>query len=81
MGAEAQVIDFAAFRSRRPRREVVEEPWLDKKKIAAHFDAGTSTVDRWCRDGMPFEYRGGRRRFKVSLCEAWHEARQSAIGR
>jgi hypothetical protein len=73
MGA-AEVVQLEAFRARRPRQ--VEEPWVSKQQIARHFAVTPTCIDNWCRAGMPFEYVGGRRRFKVSVCEAWHEARR-----
>ena len=49
------------------------EPWLSKKSIAEYYDVTTRTIDYWCQRGMPFHQRQGRRKFRVSECEGWHE--------
>ena len=51
------------------------EPWLSKKSIAEYYDVTTTTIDTWCRAGMPFHQFGPRRRFRVAETEAWHESR------
>jgi phage terminase Nu1 subunit (DNA packaging protein) len=70
VGQAAQIIPF-------PRRSdpMGNTPMVSKKQLARFFDAGTSTVDRWCREGMPWHPVGGRRRFRVSECESWHAQR------
>lgn len=65
----APVVSLEAFRARRPRE--VEEPWVSKQQIARHFGVTPTCIDLWSRKGLPYEYVGGRRRFKVSACDAW----------
>lgn len=47
------------------------EPWVDWKKVAAHFDVSRSTVKRWTEKGMPSSLLAGRRRYRLSECEDW----------
>lgn len=49
------------------------EPWLSSAELAQHFRVSTRTVGRWVDAGMPCAVPpgGGRRRFRVSECEAW----------
>jgi hypothetical protein len=66
------VIDLQRFRDRRQR--ALTEPWRDQRYIAAHFGVTTRTVQNWMRRGLPFSkpFPTGVPRFKVSLCEEWH---------
>lgn len=54
------------------RREFAQtEPWLAKKELARYFGVCSSTIDNWARNGMPYRQVGGRRRYRISSCEAW----------
>lgn len=73
---EAQEIKARKLRAGAAARPAVsQEPWLSKPSIAEYYDVTPRTIDYWCRQGMPFHQKGGRRKFKVSECEAWHESR------
>jgi phage terminase Nu1 subunit (DNA packaging protein) len=55
------------------------EPWVDEPTIARHFGAvSTRTIRRWRKQGMPSRMNGGRRQYRISECEAWHDARERA---
>jgi len=60
----AEVVPFPAHR-------IVNESYRTKRQIAEHYGLSTRTVDRKVEEGMPFEYIGGRRRFKLSEVDAW----------
>lgn len=72
MSENARIIPF-------PQRQVdgeTWEPWVDEPTIARHFDASDRTIRRWRAQGMPSRLVGGLRRYRLSECEAWHEARE-----
>lgn len=55
------------------------EPWVDEPAIARHFGGvSTRTIRRWRAQGMPSRLNGGRRQYRISECETWHDLRQSA---
>ena len=54
------------------------EPWLDERALARHYGVSTRTVRRWRAGGMPSRLFGGVRRYRLSECERWHEARSRA---
>lgn len=71
-------IELRGQRLRGERQSVaqaVQEPYLSKQDIADFYAVSKATIDLWCRKGMPFAVRQGRRRFRVSECEAWHTTR------
>lgn len=72
-GEGARVIDLAAARR---RREMSDEPWVKKERVASHFDVSTRTVYRWVNDGCPVKrLRGGTLRFQIGPIADWLESR------
>lgn len=74
MSAQLKVIDGEGLESkprlnRKPRER---EPFLSKRDAAEFYAVKPATIDYWCRKGMPFHQKGGRRKFRVSEMEAWH---------
>lgn len=66
---EAEVIDLAAARR---QRELSNEPWVKKEKVAEHFDVSTRTVYRWVVDGCPKKrLPGGTLRFQIGQMRSW----------
>jgi hypothetical protein len=49
----------------------VNEPWLDRRKLADHLSVSERTVDYWRDDGLPEWVLGGRAKFKLSEVEPW----------
>ena len=49
------------------------EPWLDKKKLAAHYSCSVRSIERTLAEGMPHAVIYGRAKFKVSEVEPWLE--------
>ena len=47
------------------------EPYVTEQMVAAHFCVSGRTVRRYVQAGMPFRRLGGRKRFRLSECEAW----------
>jgi|tagenome__1003787_1003787.scaffolds.fasta_scaffold13258677_1 hypothetical protein len=62
----------------RPENREPWEPWLDGRALARHYGVSTRTVRRWRAVGMPSRSFGGVRRYRLSDCERWHEAREMA---
>jgi hypothetical protein len=52
------------------------EAWVDEETAARHFTASDRTIRRWRALGMPSRLMGGLRRYRLSECEAWHQARE-----
>jgi hypothetical protein len=63
--AGAQVIDL-------PRR-TEWEPFLTKRDLAQHYRVTVRTIETWQSKGMPSRLRGGKRLYRLSEVEAWHE--------
>lgn len=53
------------------------EPYVDERTIARYFGVSERTIRRWRSQGMPGDLKGGARRYKIGLCEQWHERRAS----
>jgi len=53
------------------RREDVRPALLDRKGIAQALGIGTTSVDRFRKDGMPFIWLGESPRYIVEECIAW----------
>jgi hypothetical protein len=49
----------------------VNEPLLDRRKLADHFSVSERTVDYWRDDGLPEWVLAGRAKFKASEVEGW----------
>jgi hypothetical protein len=62
----------------RPGGSGAWEPWLDERALAHHYGVSTRTVRRWRVRGMPSRVFGGVRRYRLSDCERWHDAREPA---
>ena len=48
---------------------------LLKRSIALRLAVSTATIDRYVKQGMPWEPFGSSKRFKGDACEAWMKAR------
>lgn len=70
----AQIVPFPERR----RDGELWEPWVDEGVVARHFGVSGRTVRRWGRLGLPSRKVGGARRFRLSVVEAWHDARETA---
>ena len=57
----------------REQRQAREEPLKTKPEIAAHYVVSERTIERWMRDGFPYDkpFAGGSVRFRLSECETW----------
>jgi phage terminase Nu1 subunit (DNA packaging protein) len=75
MGAVVQLGEARARRS--ARQATVDEDWVSKAHIAAHFKVCTRTIENWMAKGLPYAKRfpNSHAKFKVSLCDAWYEGR------
>lgn len=63
----------------RKREGVTWEPWITEEQIAAHYgNVSTRTIRRWRKLGMPSRLNGGSRQYRITECDAWHDARQGA---
>jgi hypothetical protein len=51
------------------------EPWLDRKRLAAHFSCSVRSIETAIVEGMPHPVIFGRRKFRASVAEAWLEER------
>lgn len=51
------------------------EPWLSKQQIAGHYGRSTRWIELRMREGLPSRMLGGRRAFRLSVVEAWMEAK------
>jgi hypothetical protein len=66
----AQVLAF-------PRRHSEEtEPLLSKKQLAAYYGYSARWIELRVREGMPSEWIGGQRRFRLSLTDQWLRERR-----
>jgi hypothetical protein len=50
---------------------VIGEPWLDTKKLAAHYSCCVREIDYAVKDGIPHAVLFGRKKFQVSAVEPW----------
>lgn len=50
------------------------EPWLDRKKLAAHYSCSVRSIELALAEGMPHAVVFGRVKFQVSSVEPWLEA-------
>jgi len=53
------------------------EPWLSKQQVAGHYGRSTRWIELRMREGLPSRMLGGRRAFRLSIVDAWMEARYS----
>lgn len=52
------------------------EPYLSRMAIAEHMGVSTGTIDRWCREGAPYETWGLRtKKFRATRVVAWAKRR------
>jgi hypothetical protein len=47
------------------------EPWLDRKKLAAHYSCSVRSIELALAEGMPHAIAFGRVKFQVSAVEPW----------
>lgn len=47
------------------------EPWLDRKKLAAHYSCSVRSIELALAEGMPHAVAFGRVKFQVSKAEPW----------
>lgn len=54
----------------------LESPWLTRRQVAEHFAVSPKTVQRWQREGLPFERWGSRLvRYRLDRVERWLKTR------
>lgn len=77
MTEPARVLDLQAARARREAR--VNERWVSKRQVAAHFGVSVRTVENWMRAGLPHvkRFEHGHVKFKLSVCDEWFQGRAS----
>ena len=49
------------------------EPWLDRKKLAAHYSCSVRSIELALAEGLPHAIAFGRVKFQVSAIEPWLE--------
>jgi hypothetical protein len=49
------------------------EPWLDKRRLAAHLSCSVRSVESALAEGCPHAVIFGRPKFRVSEVEPWLE--------
>ena len=49
------------------------EPWLDRKKLAAHYSCSVRSIELALAEGMPHVIVFGRVKFQVSTVTPWLE--------
>jgi hypothetical protein len=53
------------------------EPYLTKRDPARRYRVTTRTIEIWQSKGMPSRLRGGKRLYRESEVEAWHEEQKA----
>lgn len=65
-------------------REALTEPqqseYRDRQQEAQRLGISIATLDRLCRDGLPFVYVGESRRFRAAEVDAWLDTRRMTEG-
>jgi hypothetical protein len=49
------------------------EPWMDKRRLAAHLGCSVSWVEKRSAEGMPHSLIAGRCKYRASQVELWLE--------
>ncbi len=58
------------------RKDILDALAMNSKgETACLLRVSTSTIDRFCREGMPHTFAGDRKRFHIDECRAWLAAR------